>query len=118
MVMNMEKKCENVLMKCKARCCKYLAQTLPKDADEDLLIYYKNHNAIIKKQNNCYLVLVPVKCKYLDRFNRCLAYENKPNICTEAYEKNKINCVFFPHCIYEPGLCSFVLEEKDFGDNR
>ena len=121
--MRQHKKCEDNLDRCKARCCKYLAQTLSILTTKDKIEYYKLHGAIIKKHKNGYVMLLPVSCQKLGSNNKCQIYGNRPRTCREAYIKNKRTNVFMPHCIYEPEKDSIIFEEGDFimekkGDNN
>lgn len=106
--------CQDNLDRCKARCCKYIAQTLSILTTKDQIRYYELHGAVIKKHKNGYIMLLPVKCLKLGLNGKCGIYKNRPKICREAYVKNKKTNVFMPNCIFEPDEDSIIFEESDF----
>jgi len=83
--------------KCNGECCKKLAFIIdsPKNIIdyEDIKWYIYHEDTIVYIDNEGdWMVQVPVKCKKLDKNNKCTIYERRPPICrmskVEECEKN------------------------------
>lgn len=93
---------DNVCQYCNARCCRYFA--LPIDKPEtykefDFVRWYLLHEKTsVFIDDGTWYLLVDNKCKNLGDDNRCLIYEQRPQICRE-YSNEK--CEFENDTLYE-----------------
>ncbi|MFC1682345.1 YkgJ family cysteine cluster protein [Nanoarchaeota archaeon] len=99
--------------KCKGRCCKYVAVEIDKPETksdfEDVRWYvsHKNINIFVDEDGDWYIEFM-TPCEFLGEANKCMNYENRPEICRE-YDQDE--CTF--HNDYSEELTFTNLEEID-----
>ena len=105
--------CRSNFKRCNANCCRYLSYVLEND-NEDMLRYIRMHEGVVLIEwMGKHIVCVPCKCKHLKKDGSCDIYDNRPDVCKGAYQKNKSSHIFFPNCIYTPALISPVIKNHD-----
>jgi len=81
---------------CDAKCCKHVAMEIdsPEDREdfENLrwFVSHKNVNIFVDEEGIWHLEFI-TPCEFLGKDNKCLNYENRPDICRE-YDHEE--CVF------------------------
>jgi len=87
-----EKTCED----CDAKCCKHVAVEIdiPEKIEdfEDIkwFVSHRNVNVFVDEDNLWYLEFL-TSCEFLGEKNKCLNYDNRPQICREYSHED---CVF------------------------
>lgn len=71
-----------------------------------------HEGVIITEWMGKHIVSVPCKCSHLTEDGSCDIYDDRPDVCRDAYIKNKFSHVFHPHCIYTPALISPVIKKR------
>lgn len=79
----------NECKKC-GNCCTELEIDLrDEDAeDEDFIRWVELHGITFNKEEES--VVIPLKCKMLDKNNKCRIYENRPKVCRDW--KSGVDC--------------------------
>lgn len=82
-VPNLDALCEY----CSGKCCRYFALEIDEPVDWedfDRLRWFVLHEfTTIFTEDDHWFLLVQTKCRKLDEQNRCLDYENRPNVCRQ-----------------------------------
>jgi len=71
---------------CKSWCCKQFWIDL-KEITPDLKKYFELHGCKVKGNR----LTIPLRCKWLDKNNRCKHYKDRPGLCRIWYCKDPKN---------------------------
>lgn len=107
--MKNDNKCKNMLRTCKAFCCRAVAFSVPKGKlSPDYRKYLEIHNVLIKSYENTDIIIIPIRCKYLDENLECMVYgtSKQPMRCLDSSSISR-------DMFYVPG-CRFITRDKPY----
>lgn len=72
-------------LKCR-KCCEYLSMTFSysggsEDTMKHIEEFYTTYGCEIRKKNNNFTIMIPHRCKHIDKEKGCLIYNERPKIC-------------------------------------
>lgn len=63
-------------------CCKFIRlQVNPQYKDEDISNWIGLHGISLRSTTNALFAYVPLRCEMLSEDDRCMAYDDRPNVC-------------------------------------
>lgn len=105
---------------CNGNCCKNgFLNIKPSEAKR---LFGKNKERIIRKNKELFVVSTHPTCIYLDKYNKCKIYKNRPNICKEYPIKlikgNPNIIIFHPSCkaVKDGSLNSHIKSLRNLGN--
>jgi len=64
-------------------CCKFISISVSGIKDKDMIEHLEAHGITVTDK----YIIIPARCKYLSKDNRCSNYENRYKICMRASKK-------------------------------
>ena len=72
-------------VKCNGLCCRYVALPIEKPKEksdyDDIKWFLCHENITVFVEDGDWYINIKNKCRHLKKDNRCVNYENRPNIC-------------------------------------